>query len=211
MRSANRQETVVRTGWAQRDPLLAEYYDTEWGIPVRDEAGVYEQLMLEVFQAGLSWLTVLQRREAIRAAFHGFSPDRVAAYDSGDVQRLLGTDGIIRNRRKIEAVIAGARGTLRLREEGPGLAELVWGHMPERSPVPSIDAEIPRSSAESEALATELKRHGFAFLGPTNVYAAMAAIGMIDTHLVTSHRRGCSGLWNADGTRREVLPLSHSQ
>ncbi|MBL5973292.1 MAG: DNA-3-methyladenine glycosylase I [Candidatus Leucobacter sulfamidivorax] len=191
----------VRAAWATSDPLLTEYYDTEWGVPVTDDRGVYERLVLECFQSGLSWLVVLRKREAFRAAFDGFDPERVAGYGERELARLLADPGLIRNRRKIEAAIANARSTLRLRDEGPGLAELVWSYMPERSPAPANEGEVPSSSPESAELARELKRRGFSFVGPTTVYALMAAIGIVDAHLVTSHRRGCSGLWNADGTR----------
>lgn len=197
-----------RASWATGDPLLTEYYDTEWGMPVRDEAGVFERLSLEAFQSGLSWITVLRKREAFRAAFDGFDPDRVAAYGAEDVERLLADSGIIRNRRKIEATVGNAGAALRLREEGTDLGELVWSFMPELSPAPLTEAEVPSTSPESAALAKELKRRGFSFVGPTTVYALMTAIGIVDAHVVTSHRRGCSGLWNADGTRAVPGPIA---
>lgn len=197
-----------RAPWATGDPLLTEYYDTEWGMPVRDEAGVFERLSLEAFQSGLSWITVLRKREAFRAAFDGFDPDRVAAYGAEDVERLLADGGIIRNRRKIEATVGNAGAALRLREEGTDLGELVWSFMPELSPAPLTEAEVPSTSPESAALAKELKRRGFSFVGPTTVYALMTAIGIVDAHVVTSHRRGCSGLWNTDGTRAVPGPIA---
>lgn len=192
----------IRAVWAGRDPLLTRYYDTEWGAPVRDEAGVFERLSLEVFQSGLSWLTVLRKREAFRRGFRDFDPDAVAAFGPDDVERLLQDPGIIRNRRKIEATVSNAGAAVRLREDHEGgLPGLVWSFMPDRSPAPATDAEVPSRSAESDALAAELKRRGFTHLGPTTVYALMTAIGIVDVHLVTSHRRGCSGLWNVDGSR----------
>ena len=191
----------ARAEWANTDPLLTAYYDREWGMPVRDEAGVFERLSLEAFQSGLSWLTVLRKRDALRAAFDGFVPDAVAAYGERDVERLLQDPGIIRNARKIRATIANARAAVGLREGGTDLASLVWSYMPERSPAPRSEAEVPSASPESTALARELKRRGFAFVGPTTMYALMTAIGIVDAHLVTSHRRGCSGLWNPDGSR----------
>mgnify|MGYP001415219703 CR=1 FL=1 len=200
------ESDVTRASWANSSELLRTYYDTEWGMPVTDEAGVFERLSLEAFQSGLAWATVLRKREAFRSAFEGFDPDRVANFDERDVARLLEDAGIIRNRLKIESTIGNARATLRLREEGPGLAPLVWSFMPERSPTPSTESEVPSTSSESMALAKELKRRGFAFVGPTTVYALMAAIGIVDAHLVTSHRRGCSGLWEIDGTRTSRLP-----
>lgn len=197
--------SLSRAAWAAQDPLLTEYYDTEWGEPVTDDAGVFERLSLEAFQAGLSWLTILRKREAFREAFAGFDPVRVAAFDAADVERLLANPGIVRNARKVDATIANARATLRLAAaDGPGLAELVWSYMPAASPTPQTDAEVPATSAESHALAKELKRRGFSFVGPTTVYALMTAIGIADAHLVGSHRRGCSGLWNRDGTRTKT-------
>ncbi|CAG7601695.1 DNA-3-methyladenine glycosylase I [Leucobacter soli] len=198
----NRTTTPVRARWAESDPLLTEYYDHEWGMPVTDDAGIFERLSLEAFQSGLSWLVVLRKREAFRAAFAGFDPGRVAAFDGTDVERLMSDAGIIRNRRKILATIENARAVLRLHDAGESLSELVWSHQPDRSPAPRDDAEVPTTSPESHALAAELKRRGFAFVGATTVYALMSAIGIVDAHLVDSHRRGCSGLWRADGTRR---------
>lgn len=179
----------LRSAWAVSDPLLLEYYDTEWGVPVRDEQGLFERLSLEAFQAGLSWLTVLRRRDRLRAAFHDFAPDRVAAMDQSEVQALLQDPTMIRNRRKIEAVINNAQATLRLRRDG-GLEKLIWSYTPESSPAPLTLAEVPTRSTESEALAKELKRRGFVFVGPVSMFALMEAIGMVDTHIVGSHLRG---------------------
>lgn len=197
-------EAVVRAGWAETDPLLREYYDSEWGVPIRDETGVFERLTLEAFQAGLSWLTILRRRDAFREAFVGFEVDRVAAFDEARVDALMQDASIIRNRRKIEAAVNNARVVQRLRGNGESLSELVWSYMPDHSPAPETDAEVPSTSPEATELARELKRRGFAFVGPTMAYALMTAIGIVDVHLVSSHRRGCSGLWNIDGTRRVV-------
>ena len=195
-------EELVRAGWAETDPLLREYYDTEWGVPIRDETGVFERLTLEAFQAGLSWLTILRRRDAFRDAFAGFEVDRVAAFDDARVDALMQDASIIRNRRKIEAAVNNARAVQRLRDEGESLSDIVWSFMPDRSPAPETDAAVPSTSPEATALARELKRRGFAFVGPTMAYALMTAIGIVDVHLVSSHRRGCSGLWNIDGSRR---------
>lgn len=198
---------VIRSSWALGAPLLTEYYDTEWGMPVTDEQGVFERLSLEAFQAGLSWLTVLRKREAFRTAFAGFDPDRVAAFGTSRVDELMADSALIRNRRKIEATISNAAATIELREhvEG-GLAALVWSYMPARSPAPRRDDELPATSPESHALARELKRYGFRFVGPTTAFALMSAIGIVDVHIVESHRRGCSGLWHRDGTRTGHLP-----
>ncbi|MGW9020912.1 DNA-3-methyladenine glycosylase I [Leucobacter chromiiresistens] len=205
-------ETPIRAGWAAQNPLLTEYYDTEWGMPVFDDDGVFERLSLEVFQSGLSWLTILRRRDAFRLAFAGFSIERVARFGEAEVERLLHDEGIIRNRRKIVATVANAQAARRLRDGGGGLAALVWSFRPERSPAPANDAEVPATSDESRALAQELKRRGFAFVGPTTVFALMTAIGVVDTHVVTSHRRGCSGLWTRDGARTAAaLPFADAE
>jgi DNA-3-methyladenine glycosylase I len=187
---------LARPAWAAVDPLLRDYYDTEWGMPVTDEHGVYERISLEGFQAGLSWATILRKRPAFRAAFDGFNPDTIAAYAEADVERLLADVGIVRNRQKIEATITNARATITLREE-MGLSELVWFFQPESTPSPLTFGEIPTKSAESIALSKELRRRGFAFVGPTTIYALMEAIGIVDTHLLGSHRRGSSGIWTA--------------
>jgi len=188
------EDGLARPRWAG-DPLLREYYDTEWGMPVRDERGLFERLSLEVFQSGLSWATILRKREAFRAAFDGFDPDRVAAYDEADVARLMSDPGIVRNRLKVEATIANARATVALRADG-GLVELVWSFKPAATPAPRTLAEVPASSPESVALARELKRRGFRHVGPTTMFALMEAVGIVDTHLVGSHRRGSSGVWS---------------
>lgn len=187
---------LARPAWAAVDPLLRGYYDTEWGMPVTDEHGVYERISLEGFQAGLSWATILRKRPAFRSAFDDFDPDTIAAYTDSDVDRLLADVGIVRNRQKIQATIANARATITLREE-IGLAELVWSFQPETTPRPRTLAEIPTKSDESVALSKELRRRGFAFVGPTTMYALMEAIGILDTHLLDSHRRGSSGIWPA--------------
>ena len=188
---------LARPMWAATDPLMKEYYDTEWGMPVRDERGLFERLTLEAFQSGLSWATILRKRPAFRAAFDDFDPDTVAAYDDRDVERLMADAGIVRNRRKIDATITNARATVALREDG-GLVDLVWSFRPETTPTPASYAEVPSTSDESKALSRELKRRGFAFVGPTTMFALMEAVGIVDTHLVDSHRRGSSGVWGDD-------------
>ncbi len=188
------EDGLARPAWASADPLLRDYYDTEWGMPVRDEQGLFERISLEAFQSGLSWATILRKRPAFRAAFDGFAPDRVAAYDEGDVTRLMDDAGIVRNRRKVEATITNARATLALRADG-GLVDLVWSFQPERTPAPRSYDEVPASSPESVALSRALKKRGFVFVGPTTMFALMEAVGIVDTHLVGSHRRGSSGVW----------------
>ncbi len=189
------EDGLARPRWAASDPLMREYYDTEWGMPVRDERGVFERVVLEGFQAGLSWATILRKRPAFRAAFDDFDPDRIAGYDESDVERLMADAGIVRNRQKIEATIKNARATVALRSE-MGLAALIWSFQPERTPRPRTFAQVPTSSPESVALSKELRRRGFSFVGPTTMYALMEAIGIVDTHLLDSHRRGSSGVWS---------------
>ena len=191
------EDGLRRPPWAARDPLLREYYDTEWGMPVHDEPGLYERLVLEGFQSGLSWVTILRKRPAFREAFAGFSPDAVAAFGADDVERLMADQRIVRNGRKIDAAISNARAVVELRSDG-GLAQLIWSYRPEATPEPQVMEEVPTQSPESVALAKELKRRGFRFVGPVTVFALMEAIGVVDTHLMDSHRRGTSGIWAAD-------------
>ncbi|MFD0396849.1 DNA-3-methyladenine glycosylase I [Kitasatospora sp. NPDC127121] len=188
------EDGLARPAWAGTDPMLRQYYDTEWGMPVRDERGLYERISLEAFQAGLSWATILRKRPAFRAAFDDFDPDRVAGYGDTDVERLMADAGIVRNRAKILAAVANARATIRLREHG-GLTDFVWGFKPLDTPRPRTFAEIPTTSPESQALSKALRAQGFAFVGPITMHALMEAIGIIDTHLLDSHRRGSSGIW----------------
>jgi len=183
-----------RPAWAATDPMLQHYYDTEWGMPVTDEQGLYERISLEAFQAGLSWAIILRKREGFRRAFHDFHPETVAEFGDDDVERLLADTGIVRNRMKIFAAITNAKATIALREEG-GLPEFVWSFKPEKTPTPASYAEIPTTSPESIALSKALRKKGFAFVGPTTMFALMEAIGMVDTHLLSSHRRGTSGVW----------------
>lgn len=188
------EDGLVRPAWAAYDPLLRNYYDTEWGMPVTTEAGMFERLSLEAFQSGLSWATILKKRPAFRQAFKGFEPEVVAAFDDADFQRLMGDAGIVRNRAKILATINNARATVDLRERG-GLVDFIWSFKPTETPQPRTLAEVPKSSAESRALAKALRKAGFTFVGPTTMYALMEAVGIVDTHLVSSHRRGSSGVW----------------
>ncbi|STX12872.1 DNA-3-methyladenine glycosylase 1 [Kytococcus sedentarius] len=176
--------------------MLRDYYDTEWGMPVRDEQGMYERISLEAFQAGLSWATILRKRSAFRAAFDDFDPEQVARYGAVEIERLMADAGIVRNQAKIHAAITNANATIRLREKG-GLAEFVWSFQPTETPAPRTFAEIPTKSPESLALSKALRKEGFAFVGPTTMYALMEAIGIIDTHLIRSHRRSSSGVWPA--------------
>ena len=187
---------LARPRWAATDPLLRSYYDDEWGMPVRDERGLFERLSLEAFQSGLSWAVILRKRPGFRAAFADFDPDTVAAYTQEDVERLLEDATIVRNRAKILATISNAQATVALRGDG-GLADLVWSFQPDATPQPQSFAEIPSTSDESRALAKALKARGYRFVGPTTAFALMEAVGIVDTHLIGSHRRGSSGVWPA--------------
>ena len=189
---------LARPEWAAADPLMKEYYDTEWGMPVRDERGLFERLSLEAFQSGLSWATILRKRPAFRAAFDDFDPEAVAGYGEADVERLMADAGIVRNRAKVLATLTNARATLALRDDPEGdLAAFVWSFQPADTPRPHTYAEVPTTSPESLALSKALKRKGYAFVGPTTMYALMEAVGIVDTHLMGSHRRGSSGVWPA--------------
>jgi DNA-3-methyladenine glycosylase I len=192
--------TLVRC-FGDGDPLYEAYHDDEWGRPVRDERGMFERITLEAFQSGLSWITILRRREGFRAAFAGFDPEVVARFDERDVGRLLSDVAIIRNRAKVEATIANARATLALREAGRPLHELVWSFAPEKPrPAPAAWSEVPAITAESEALARELKRAGFRFVGSTTAYATMQAAGLVNDHLAS-----CPVRAEVEAARRAAL------
>ncbi|GAA4914925.1 DNA-3-methyladenine glycosylase I [Streptomonospora salina] len=178
-----------RCHWALGDEALLHYHDTEWGLEITGDGAMFERICLEGFQAGLSWLTVLRKRPALREAFAGFAPEAVADFGAADVERLLGDARLIRSRAKIEAVIRNARAALEL---PGGLAALVRGYAPERHPAPERVTDVPASTPESAALAKALKRHGFSFVGPTTAYAAMQATGVVDDHLTGCFRRGRS-------------------
>ena len=174
--------------WESADEAYNRYHDEEWGRPVVDERGLYERLCLEGFQSGLSWLTILRKREAFRAAFADFEPERVAAFGERDVERLLGDAGIVRHRGKIEAAIANARATLALRGSGRPLPQVVWAYR-EDGPAPRTHADWQPTTPASQALSKELRKVGFRFVGPTTVYAAMQACGVVDDHLATCPAR----------------------
>jgi DNA-3-methyladenine glycosylase I len=170
----------LRCGWALSDPLYIDYHDTEWGRPLRGDRGLYERLTLEAFQSGLSWLTILRKRDNFRRAFADFDPTAVAEFDDGDRARLLGDAGIVRNRAKIEAAIANARAVVAL--DG-SLTELIWSHQPADHHVPKEMGEVPATTPESIRLSKSLKANGFVFVGPTTAYATMQAAGIVNDHL----------------------------
>jgi DNA-3-methyladenine glycosylase I len=187
-----------RCAWGSSAPEYVAYHDEEWGRPVTDDDAIYERITLEAFQSGLSWLTVLRKRENFREAFAGFRVGAVARFGKGDVERLRADSGIIRNRAKIEAAIANARAADRLED---GLARLVWSFAPHRRRrAPRALSEVPAQTEESRGLAKELKRRGFRFVGPTTAYAAMQACGVVNDHLADCFVRG-----EVETERREAL------
>jgi DNA-3-methyladenine glycosylase I len=175
---------LTRCGWSGTAAEYLRYHDDEWGRPLHGDDALFERLCLEAFQSGLAWITILRKREAFRRAFAGFRVTEVAEFGAPDVERLLGDAGIVRNRAKIEAAVRNAHAALAL---DAGLSELLWSYAPDRRPRPAAPAEVPATSPESTAMARELKRRGFAFVGPTTAYALMQATGMVDDHLAGCH------------------------
>ena len=196
--------TLPRCPWAVEPSEYRRYHDEEWGRPVVDDTRIFEKLCLEAFQAGLSWLTILRKREAFRTAFSSFDVEAVAGFGEADVARLLADTGIVRNRAKIEAALANARATLDLQASGASLASLLWRFEPRTGPVPRTVADIPAVTPESTALSKELRRRGFRFLGPTTVYAVMQSLGVVNDHVET-----CFVREPVEAERRVLLrPLS---
>jgi DNA-3-methyladenine glycosylase I len=179
--------TLVRCAWAGADPLMCDYHDTEWGVPEYDSRALWEKLMLDGFQAGLSWRTVLHKRAAFRAAFAGFDPVLVARFGDRDIERLLQDAGIVRSRVKIEAAISNARAYLAMQAQGEDFSEFVWGRVGGRPVVNT--GPVPTQTPVSEALSKALKQRGFKFVGPVIVYAWMQAVGMVDDHSSDCFRR----------------------
>ena len=188
---------VARCWWGASTPDYVAYHDEEWGVPVHGDVAVFERLTLEAFQSGLSWLTILRKRDNFRAAFDGFDIETVASYGPRDEARLLADAGIVRNRAKVAATIANARAAAVLRAEaGDGaLDRLVWSMAPDPRgrPAPRTRADVPATTPGSVALARALKRHGFVFVGPTTAYAAMQAMGLVDDHVAGCHARARRG------------------
>jgi DNA-3-methyladenine glycosylase I len=181
-----------RCKWAESDPLLCVYHDKEWGRPLRDGRAMWEMLMLEGFQAGLSWLTILRKRDAFRKAFRDFDPAKVARFTEKDITRLLANEGIIRSRAKIEATIAGARIFLAMEklamEKDGGFAKTMWAHV-DGTPVENTTGKLLAKTPLSETISADLKKRGFKFVGPVIVYAWMQAVGMVDDHALDCFRR----------------------
>ncbi len=184
-------QDLQRCGWVNDDPLYLHYHDEEWGVPLHDERRLFEMINLEGAQAGLSWITILRRREGYRRAFDGFDPEKVAHYGAARIDKLLADPGIIRNRAKVEATIGNARALLELRDQGLDFDPFLWqfvGGRPRHNAFKSL-GEVPAETPESKAMSKELKRRGFRFVGPTICYAFMQAVGMVDDHLLTCFKR----------------------
>ena len=181
----------MRCGWGMSAPDYVAYHDDEWGRPVTDDVRLYEKICLEGFQSGLSWLTILRKREAFRRAFAGFVPEVVAGFGAADVERLMADAGIVRHRGKIEAAVANAGATMQAQERHGSLAAVVWSFAPPRvgRPVPERLGDLPSTTAESIALSKALRKLGFRFVGPTTAYAAMESLGVVNDHLAGCHAR----------------------
>jgi len=198
---ANEFDPALLPPWALHDPVGNAYYLDEYGRAITDERGLFELVALEVFVVGLSWLTVLRRREAMREAFCDFEVDAVAAFGDEDVSRLCSDERLIRNERKIRAVITNARAAVDLRADG-GLPAFVWGVQPEVTPTPKVLSDVPMTSAAGDRLAELLHARGFTGIGPTTMHALLGAAGVVDLHLVGSPGRNRTGLWTRTGRRR---------
>jgi DNA-3-methyladenine glycosylase I len=181
---------LTRCPWPKQDPLYVAYHDQEWGVPEWDDRALFEKLMLDGFQAGLSWITILRKRENFRRAFDDFDPEKIARYTPKKIERLMQDAGIVRNRAKITGAVGSARGFLKIMESGPGFSAMLWAHVGGKP----IDHKLgprtrpPTEAGESRAMSKELLGHGFKFVGPTIAYAFMQAVGMVNDHLVTCHR-----------------------
>jgi len=183
-------DDLLRCPWSKQDPLYISYHDQEWGVPEYDDQALYEKLVLDGFQAGLSWITILRKRENFRRAFDGFNPEKIARYRSAKIERLMKDAGIVRNRAKIEGAVLSARAWLELMEKGPGFSKLLWEFVDGRPKVNRFRSvrQVPAETAVSRAMSKELAQRGFKFCGPTIVYAFMQAVGMVNDHLVSCHR-----------------------
>ncbi|MCZ7660763.1 MAG: DNA-3-methyladenine glycosylase I [Xanthobacteraceae bacterium] len=183
---------LIRCPWPGQDPLYVAYHDREWGVAEYDDRALYEKLVLDGFQAGLSWITILRKRENFRRAFDGFEPERIARYTPKRVARLMQDAGIVRNRLKIEGAILSARAWLEVMEKGPGFSALLWDFVDGRPKVNRFGSikQVPAATPVSQAISKELGARGFKFVGPTIVYAFMQAVGMVNDHLVSCYRHG---------------------
>jgi DNA-3-methyladenine glycosylase I len=199
------EDGKARCRWGSTDELYRAYHDAEWGRPVTDERGLYEKLCLECLQSGLSWALILRKRDGIRAAFADFEPDAVASFGRNEIEALLDDPRVIRNRRKLEAIVQNAQATVAMRDDRP-LPELVWSFRPKPGPAPGSYADLASLTDESKQLAKELKREGFAFVGPTTVYSTMQAVGVVNDHLA-----GCFVRKEVEAAQRGVQRLFPSR
>jgi len=181
---------LKRCPWPKVDPLYVAYHDDEWGVPELDDRALYEKLILDGFQAGLSWITILRKRENFRQAFSEFQPEKIARYTPNKIERLMQDEGIVRNRAKIEGTVSSARAWLDVMEKGPGFSRLLWDFVDGKPRINNYRStkQVPAETAISQKMSKELARRGFKFCGPTIVYAFMQAVGMVNDHLVTCHR-----------------------
>jgi len=199
------EDGKARCRWGSSDDLYRAYHDREWGWPVTEERGLYEKLCLECLQSGLSWALILRKRDGIRDALAAFDPDAVAAFGHKETEALLQDPRVIRNRRKLEAIVQNARATVAMRDDIP-LPKLVWSFLPQRHKAPRSYADLASLTDESKQLAKELKRRGFAFVGPTTVYATMQAVGLVNDHLA-----GCFVRKEVEAAQRDVQRLVPSR
>ena len=181
---------LVRCPWPKQDPLYLAYHDKEWGVPEFDDRALYEKLVLDGFQAGLSWITILRKRDNFRSAFDDFEPEKIARYHKRKIESLMKDAGIVRNRAKIEGAVSSARAWLEIMEKGPGFSDLLWGYLDGKPKLNSFRTtkQVPAETPLSRQISKDLVGRGFKFVGPTIVYAFMQAVGMVNDHLVTCHR-----------------------
>jgi len=199
MRPLPHPDGLLRCPWPREDPLYLAYHDEEWGVPEFDDSALYEKLILDGFQAGLSWITILRKRENFRRAFDGFDPEKIARYGDKKIAQLMADPGIVRNRAKIAGAVASARAYLEVMDKGPGFCALLWEFVdgrPRQNRFRSV-AQVPAETKQSKQMSVELVRRGFKFVGPTIVYAFMQATGMVNDHLIRCHRHAeCAKLGN---------------
>jgi len=183
-------DDLTRCPWSVKDPLYIAYHDQEWGVPEYDDRALYEKLILDGFQAGLSWITILRKRDNFRAAFDNFEPEKIARYTERKKEKLMQDAGIVRNRLKIEGTVLSARAYLEVMEKGPGFSKLLWDYFDGRPQVNHFKTiqQVPAETPVSQKISKDLAKRGFKFVGPTIVYAFMQAVGMVNDHLVTCHR-----------------------
>jgi len=189
-KSITHLDGLVRCPWPKQDPLYLAYHDEEWGVPEFDDRALYEKLVLDGFQAGLSWITILRKRENFRRAFDGFEPKKIARYQKRKIESLMNDAGIVRNRAKIEGAVSSARAWIEIMEKGPGFSNLLWDYLDGRPKLNKFRTtrQVPAETALSQKISKDLVTRGFKFVGPTIVYAFMQAVGMVNDHLVSCHR-----------------------